>query len=78
MTCKTTPTSVAPPISSVQVFAQCALRRRDALDRLLNHLRPMAALLARVYVAQVFFSIWWPHSCSGTVCGERGGGYFAL
>lgn len=56
MTSKMTPLSVAPPFSSVQVFAQRALRLRDALDRLLNHLQPMAALLARVYVAQVFFS----------------------
>ncbi len=32
-----------------------SLRLRDGLDGTLNHLQPLAALLARLYVASVFF-----------------------
>jgi putative oxidoreductase len=32
------------------------LRMRDRLDRVMNSLQPLAAVLARLYVAQVFFA----------------------
>lgn len=53
---KPLPDLLASRTSYVQTAWQYALRLRDALDRLLNHLQPVAALLARLYVAQVFFS----------------------
>ncbi len=56
MTPKTSSSTAAPAMSIVQASAQRALRLRDALDRLLNRFQPVAALLARGYVAQVFFS----------------------
>jgi putative oxidoreductase len=51
--------TTAPVTHKTSVIAktwQLLLGGRDALDRGLNRLQPLAALLARVYVAQIFFS----------------------
>ncbi|OYU46246.1 MAG: hypothetical protein CFE44_03115 [Burkholderiales bacterium PBB4] len=50
------PTSDPQRASPLQRGWHSLLGGRDALDRGLNHLQPLAALLARGYVAQVFFS----------------------
>lgn len=42
--------------SFLQELWQRALLLRDTLDRWMNHLQPLAALLARIHVANVFFS----------------------
>jgi len=42
--------------SPIRSGAQFLLRLRDGLAALLNPLQPLSALLARLYVAQVFFS----------------------
>jgi len=46
----------AQTVSPLHTVWRRALLLRDALDRALNHLQPLAALLARLYVAQVFFA----------------------
>jgi len=43
-------------ISKLYTAASLFLRMRDALDALLNRCQPLAALAARLYVAQVFFA----------------------
>ena len=53
---KPSPETLASHTSSARASWQRMLRLRDALDRLLNHLQPLVAVLARLYVAQVFFS----------------------
>ncbi len=47
---------MAPVFSQIYAAASPLLRMRDALDASLNRCQPLAALAARLYVAQVFFA----------------------
>jgi putative oxidoreductase len=44
------------PVSIAKAGYFMLLRMRDRLDRVMNSLQPLAAVLARLYVAQVFFA----------------------
>jgi putative oxidoreductase len=44
------------PVSIAKAGYVMLLRMRDRLDRVMNSLQPLAAVLARLYVAQVFFA----------------------
>lgn len=47
---------MAPMSSKLHAAVSPLLRLRDALDAVMNRCQPLAALTARVYVAQVFFA----------------------
>ena len=50
------PVASAKRLSFLSELWQRALLLRDTLDRWMNHLQPVAALLARIHVGNVFFS----------------------